>query len=62
MAINGRQSATVASFQTTFQQQFGIPSGSDQKVDSTLLKTYAAWIGGDGRTGLRYVLSKGFVE
>ena len=62
VARNGHQSAAMASFQTMFPQHFGIASGSDPKVDFALLKTYTAWIGGDGRTGLRYVLSKSFAK
>ena len=62
VARNGRQTATVASFQTTFPQQFGVPSAADSKVDFALLKNYTMWNSGDGRTGLRFVLTEGFAE
>ena len=62
VARRDRQSATVASFQTTFPEQLGVPSGADPKVDFALLKTYTAWNGGNGCTGLRYILTKGFVK
>ena len=63
MARNRHQFATVASFYTTFPEQFGVPSGANLKVDSALLKTYAAWNRGDDCTGsLRYVLTEGFVK
>ena len=52
----------MISFQTNFPQQFGVPNVADSKVDFTLLKTYTMWNSGDGHTGMRYVLTKGFAE
>ena len=58
---NGHQSSTLVSFQTTFSEQFGLPTG-DVKVDFALLKHYAAWNQGDGQMGLRFTLITGFAE
>ena len=60
--LNQRQTATVASFQTTYPEAFGVPGKGEEEVDFVLMKTYAAWNAGDGRTGLRHVLTKGLRE
>lgn len=60
--LNQRQTATVASFQTTYPEAFGVPGKGEEDVDFVLMKTFAAWNAGDGRTGLRYVLTKGLKE
>jgi hypothetical protein len=60
--LNQQQTATVASFQTTFPEAFGVPGKGEEEVDFVLMKTFAAWNAGDGRTGLRHVLTKGLRE
>ena len=60
--LNQRQTAKVASFQTTFPEAFGVPGKGDEEVDFVLMKNFAAWNTRDGRRGLRHVLMKGLKE